>query len=108
LLLVTMLVLYQLTPRFTAEALVAIETRKIRTSSIDEVVSGISTDLATLQTEATIIRSRNLSEKVVEELELVNNPEFNSTLACRNQGLAYRRSIRGAPLLPGRRRPTRP
>lgn len=74
------IVVFQLTPRYTADVAVAIDTRKTQVVNIEEVVSGMSPDAATVETEVAVLRSRALSAKLVEKLGLVNDPEFNSEL----------------------------
>lgn len=47
---------------------------------IEDVVSGISSDTAAMNTELEIIKSRDLLSNVVERLDLENDPEFNPSL----------------------------
>ncbi|MDV7339293.1 polysaccharide biosynthesis tyrosine autokinase [Terasakiella sp. A23] len=75
------LVTLQLTPRYTASANVMLETRQSNVVDIESVVSGMSAEMATVLSEVEVIRSTSLIRRVVEKLNLVRDPEFNSELA---------------------------
>ncbi|MEM7520546.1 MAG: polysaccharide biosynthesis tyrosine autokinase [Pseudomonadota bacterium] len=68
------------TPLFTSNAVVALESRQDQVVDIDSVVTGLSGDQATVNTEVEVIRSRGLIEKLVLQLDLAKDPEFNSAL----------------------------
>lgn len=69
------------TPMYKSSAVVALNTQTNQAvSSISSVLSALGTDNSTINTETVIIESRNLAEKVVRKLELVDDPEFNGTL----------------------------
>ncbi|WP_417796297.1 GumC family protein [Terasakiella pusilla] len=70
----------QLTPRFTATSNVMLETRQAKVMDIESVVSGMTPEAATVLSEVEVIRSTSLIRRVVEKLNLVNDPEFNPTL----------------------------
>jgi capsular exopolysaccharide synthesis family protein len=73
------IILTQLTPRYTAEAMVLIETQEPNISSLESVVAGLPGDAASVQSEAYILNSRNLAHRVIDKLGLINDPEFNET-----------------------------
>lgn len=77
---ITLLVVFQLTPLYTASALVLIDPREERVVDLEAVMSGLPPDSAAIDSEVEVLRSRKLASRVVEELELVNDPEFNPTL----------------------------
>jgi polysaccharide biosynthesis transport protein len=83
-LLVTLLVLIQLTPRYTSSAELMLNTRQQNVVDIETVVSGLDVDPGSFQTgvqsEINIITSRSLARRVVEKLGLMQDPEFNSSL----------------------------
>jgi capsular exopolysaccharide synthesis family protein len=83
-LLVTLLVLIQLTPRFTSTAELMMETRQTNVVDIQSIVSGLSVDASSFQTgiqsEINIIRSRSLARRVIDKLGLMQDPEFNGGL----------------------------
>ncbi len=68
------------TPVYTTTASVALESRQEQIVDIDSVMSGLSGDQVTINTEVEVLRSRRLIGKVVDDLGLVQDPEFNSTL----------------------------
>lgn len=69
------------TPQYTAKATVALESRDQNVMmDIQNVVTGLSGDQATINTEIEVFRSLGLLEDLVQELDLVNDPEFNASL----------------------------
>ena len=67
-------------PVYTTSASVVLETRKQNVMDIDSVVTGLSGDMATINTEVEVFLSRKLRKQVVEALDLLQYPEFNYTL----------------------------
>lgn len=103
-----LLVLFQLTPRYSASAMLALETRQNQVVDVQAVMSGIGTDLAAIKTEIDVMTSRRLVGKTVEALSLTQDPEFNGALNTQRGLLSYlnpltylpdswRRSIVGEP-----------
>ena len=76
----TALVLTQVTPRYTAVNQIDISPRRSNVVDIETVIAGLPIDSATIETEMLILRSRNLAAKTVERLMLNRNPEFNPAL----------------------------
>ncbi|WP_417450173.1 GumC family protein [Kordiimonas sp.] len=74
------IVVLQLTPRYTAQAILAIETRQNRVVDLEAVMSGMGTDQAAIKTEIDVLESRRLIGKLVDRLKLVEDPEFNMDL----------------------------
>ena len=70
------LVIFQLTPRYTASTLVMIGARENQVVDVEAVLSGLSDDDKTIQSEIQVIRSRELAAK----LRLDRKPEFNPAL----------------------------
>lgn len=68
------------TPIYTTSASVALETRQEQVVDIESVVSGISGDQVAINTEVEVLRSRRLIGKVVTDLDLTQDPEFNHIL----------------------------
>jgi len=68
------------TPRYTAESLVLIDPQDTRIVSMESVVGGLSADQATVQSEAYVLASRSLAERVIERLGLARDAEFNPAL----------------------------
>ncbi len=74
-------ILYLLTPRYTAELLIMIEAGdEQRFVSVDSVVAGLSGDEQSVQSEAHVLRSRALADRVVQSLGLDTDPEFSRDL----------------------------
>lgn len=65
------------TPMYTAQAVVALENRQGSVVDFQNIMSGMSGDQATINTEVEVLRSRNLIAQVVEEMNLLDDPEFN-------------------------------
>lgn len=76
----SVLYVQQLTKRYVAEAVVVLESRRENVVNIQSVLTGGDPNFYTNETEAQVLRSRTLAAKVVDQLDLVNNPEFNPTL----------------------------
>ena len=74
------LILFQLTPRYTAEARILVGTRATNVVDIQNVLERLRPDRTTIQGEVELLASRSLAEKVVDELGLIDNPEFNQSM----------------------------
>jgi polysaccharide biosynthesis transport protein len=79
-----LLVLFQLTPRYTASTLLTLQTRNEAVVDIQAVMSGLSADASVIRTELDIITSRRLVGKLVDRLQLTRDPEFNGALREQN------------------------
>ncbi len=69
-----------ITPRYSAEGMVLIESQESNIASLESVVAGLPGDAASVQSEAYILNSRNLARRVIERLGLLDDPEFNGYL----------------------------
>ncbi|WP_010138035.1 polysaccharide biosynthesis tyrosine autokinase [Oceanicola sp. S124] len=67
-------------PLYTAKAVVMLENREAQVLDLDSVMAGLGTDSTTIYSEVEVLRSRNLLGKVVNALNLIEDPEFNSAL----------------------------
>ncbi|MDK3017757.1 GumC family protein [Pseudodonghicola flavimaris] len=67
-------------PKYAASTTLALQARNQPVVDLESVLSGVSTDDAALKTELEVIKSRSLLEKLVAELDLLADPEFNATL----------------------------
>lgn len=76
----TILIVFQLQPQFTAEALVMVDVRKTKVVDMEAVMSGLDPDKAAIESEVEILKSRALARKVIDELNLFADPEFNAAL----------------------------
>ena len=76
----SLLVLFQVSPRYTAVAHVDISPRQSMFVDFQAVLAGLPADTEMIQTEIQIIRSHNIVKKVIERAELNRTPEFNGVL----------------------------
>ena len=68
------LYIFQLTPRYTAEAYIVVDTRQSKVVDVEAVLSGLSAGSDTIRTEIEIIRSRSLARKSIAQLGLDRDP----------------------------------
>jgi capsular exopolysaccharide synthesis family protein len=64
-------------PVYRATATVLLETGKTKVVSVEEVYGGLSSNREFYQTQAEILKSRELARKVVARLGLAKDPEFD-------------------------------
>jgi len=67
-------------PKYAATARLSLQVRNENVVDLESVISGASTEQAAMNTEVEVIRSRGLIEKLVVDLNLISDPEFNSSL----------------------------
>jgi len=77
------LVVINLTPRYTANTRVLIDPQRQEFIDIEAVITSLSDDAQTVESEIAVIESRGLVGAVVERLGLDELPEFNPMLAKR-------------------------
>jgi capsular exopolysaccharide synthesis family protein len=70
----------QITPLHTAQSLVFIDRQKAQVVDFQAVISEGAGDSAGVESEVEILRSRTVIRRVVEKLNLVDDPEFNGQL----------------------------
>lgn len=80
-------------PEYKANAKVALENRQEQVVDLASVMTGISGDQASINTEVEILKSRGLIEKLVLELDLVSDPEFNTDLRAPSKTFSLSRLI---------------
>jgi len=76
----------QLTPTYTAKALVMLEPRESQVLDVKAVLSGLSPDDAVIATQVGLLQSRTFLGRIMNDLKLFDDPEFN--VALRQQGAA--------------------
>lgn len=74
-----------MTPKYTATATVMLDPRKVDVSGtvqgvVSSLTTGIPTDTSVVDTEVTVLQSRDLAERVVTALKLDQDQEFNDAL----------------------------
>lgn len=94
--LLAIIVSFQLTPRYTATVSLMIDPRETKIVDVESVVSGLGTDRAVLFSEIEVLRSRALVNRVVNELDLVNDPEFNVRLRQETEGDSWFSGLLGS------------
>jgi uncharacterized protein involved in exopolysaccharide biosynthesis len=67
-------------PVYTAKAAIALESRQEQVMDIESVVTGLGGDQSTINTEVEVLRSRGLIEDLVMDMDLLEDPEFNTLL----------------------------
>ena len=107
----TIVVTMNATPKYTATAAVMLDTRKAQVTDVKDVLSGPEgyDTSSVVDTEVEVLKSRQLAERVVRALDLENDPEFNPSLRKPTGVAALKQNLkrmfgggspRGAPLSP--------
>lgn len=76
----TAFLLDRMTPQYQAHSLVMISGQNSNILNLEAVVAGLPNDVQTIETQSEILRSRQLVEKVILDLNLDQHPEFNPAL----------------------------
>jgi capsular exopolysaccharide synthesis family protein len=74
---ISAVVIFNLTPRYTAESSVLLNTHPNQVLDIQAVMSGLSASDSVVRSEVEVLKSTNLAEAVVKKTNLVAVPEFN-------------------------------
>jgi exopolysaccharide transport family protein len=74
------MIVFQMTPRYRAAALLLIEPPKTRVINFQSVLSGLPYDQDRINSEIAVITSRELASRIVRKVELVRDKEFNPGL----------------------------
>ncbi len=90
----TVLYVMQLTPLYIATTEIIVAPPRAKVVNIESVAPSLRSDYYTNDTQAAIIASRVLAEKVVDRLDLMNNPAFNPDLRPPRKGLLDRLGLR--------------
>ncbi len=77
---VTALFVFSLTPKYTATATLLIEPEVKSAVSFEDVVGIDTTQKGYFATQIEIMKSRQVAQRVIDQLHLEQNPEFNSSL----------------------------
>jgi len=76
----SVLVLFQLTPKYKSNVILVMEPPKTKVGGIESVYAGGQLTLEALHSEKEIIRSRAVAGKVIDRLKLGKDKEFNAAL----------------------------
>lgn len=82
--LLTVMVVFSLTPQYQATAVLLIEQEEAKVVSIEEMYGIDGSGDSYLNTQHEVLKSRALLEKVARKLNLVSKPEFNAELREQN------------------------
>ncbi len=69
-----------LTPEYTAKTSVLIEPPKSQIIDVQAMMSGLTPDSATVATQIKLLQSRTFVARVMDDLKLFDDPEFNAAL----------------------------
>lgn len=78
---VTGVVTYNLTPMYSASAVVMLDQRTNNVIDVNAVLAGLPTDPSSIENQVQILRSRSLAAAVIGKLNLERDPAFNPALA---------------------------
>ena len=78
--LLTFVGVFQMTPLYTAETLILLDQQKTQVLNVEAVMSGLGGDNATVDSQVEILRSRSIARRVVMDLNLLEDPDFNAAL----------------------------
>lgn len=65
-------------PEYTSKTLLQINTRQEQVTTMEDVVSGLSSTDAAIRTEVDVLKSRKLAQRVIEKLNLLNTNELRA------------------------------
>ena len=88
------------TPIFTAKSVVVLETRKPQVVDLEGMMGGLTGESSELNTEVEVLRSRGIAQKAVDDLGLIDDPEFNAALRPVSLAVRLRRLIASGPATP--------
>ncbi|MFM9863367.1 MAG: GumC family protein [Micropepsaceae bacterium] len=72
------LVLLQMTPVYSASALIMVGQRENKVLDAEALLAGLPTDTAAIENQIQILKSWSLAERVVQKQNLIADPEFNA------------------------------
>jgi exopolysaccharide transport family protein len=75
----------QITPKYTAKTMVMIDARQAKVMDVEAVLSGLTTDASSVETQMKVLKSRDLIEQAMDKLRLFDDPEFNLALKDPNR-----------------------
>jgi capsular exopolysaccharide synthesis family protein len=77
---VTAIIVFNLRPVYTSTTSLMLSSNSLTLADTESVLPSITVDTATLLSQIEVIQSRDLIARVVDKLELVEDPEFNRAL----------------------------
>lgn len=76
----TLAIVTEITPLYSAKAVVMLDQRKNNVADLDSVLSGLPADKTSVENQIQILTSLELASRVVNKLHLDRDPEFNPKL----------------------------
>jgi capsular exopolysaccharide synthesis family protein len=70
-------VVFQMKPVYRSTATVLIEANRAKVVQVEDVYSGVSANREHFQTQAEVLKSRDVAQRVVRKLSLASHPEFD-------------------------------
>ena len=83
LLALTTVVLFMLTPRYEAEASIMVDGQERVNIGLPDVMPNLPMDSETIASEIEVLLGRSMVGKVVDQLKLEQDPEFNAELQAK-------------------------
>lgn len=77
----TLLALAVIVPVYSASAVMMLDARKNSVADVNSVLGGLPMDTASVQNQMQVITSRQVAARVVDQLRLERDPEFNTELS---------------------------
>ncbi len=94
---ITVAMVQNMQPIYSSTSEILVEPRVNRLAETASILSGLPADFETIQTEIEVLSSRRLHERVVDNLDLTKDAEFNFTLQEPGWRARIRQSIFGKP-----------
>jgi len=70
--------------RYVGEAVVMLDPRKTSATNMEAVLSSLPSESAAVRSEIDIIRSRSVVDRVIDQMDLLNDPKMNPSLSGAN------------------------
>jgi exopolysaccharide transport family protein len=70
-----------LPPRYEGETVIMLDPRKTTATNIESVLSSLPSENSVIRSEIDVIKSRAVIDRVIDDLDLMNNPRFNASLS---------------------------
>ncbi|MDR3450380.1 MAG: polysaccharide biosynthesis tyrosine autokinase [Alphaproteobacteria bacterium] len=71
--------------RFSSEALIMLDPRKTNATNMEAVLSSMPSESPAIRSEIDIMRSRSVIDRVIDQLNLLDDPHFNNGLSATNR-----------------------
>ncbi|WP_151175533.1 GumC family protein [Hypericibacter terrae] len=78
--LLTAAALFAIAPRYTATAQVMLDPSQSKLLDANQALAGLSPDTEAVNSAIAVVQSRDLADRVIDKLELMRDPDFNTAL----------------------------